>query len=67
MAYLRKKKQINVSIKDIAHEAGVAISTVSNVINKKRFVTSQTKEKVIEAIEKLDYRPNIIARGLRIQ
>ncbi|MCL4386078.1 MAG: LacI family transcriptional regulator [Cyanobacteria bacterium] len=66
MVHSKKKRTVDVSIKDIAHEAGVAISTVSNVINKTRFVTSQTKEKVIEAIEKLDYRPNIIARGLRI-
>ncbi|MCL5071643.1 MAG: LacI family transcriptional regulator [Actinobacteria bacterium] len=65
MVHSKKKKQINVSIKDIAHEAGVAISTVSNVINKTRFVTSQTKDKVLVAVEKLNYRPNIIARGLR--
>ncbi|MCL6088196.1 MAG: LacI family transcriptional regulator [Actinobacteria bacterium] len=65
MTYSRKKKAVNVSIKDIAQEADVAISTVSNVINKTRFVTSDTKEKVINAIKKLDYRPNIIARGLR--
>jgi LacI family transcriptional regulator len=65
MAQYKKKKQIDVSIKDIAHKAGVAISTVSNVINETRFVTSQTKERVLDAIEKLDYRPNIIARGLR--
>jgi LacI family transcriptional regulator len=66
MVQHKKKKQLNASIKDIAREAGVAISTVSNVINNSRFVTSQTKEKVLDAIEKLGYRPNIIARGLRI-
>ena len=66
MAIPKKKKTVDISIKDIAREAGVAISTVSNVINNSRFVTSETKERVIQAIEKLDYRPNIIARGLRI-
>lgn len=65
MAQHKKKKQFNSSIKDIAQEAGVAISTVSNVINKTRFVTSQTRDKVLSAVEKLNYRPNIIARGLR--
>ena len=59
------KKQISSSIKDIAREAGVAISTVSNVINNSRYVTSHTKEKVLSAIKKIGYRPNIIARGLR--
>lgn len=65
MMHLKKKRQVSVSIKDIANEAGVAISTVSNVINGTRFVTSQTKDKVLNAVEKLKYRPNIIARGLR--
>jgi len=60
----RKRAQIP-SIKDIANEAGVAISTVSNVINETRFVSEETKEKVLKAIKKLNYRPNIIARGLR--
>ncbi len=55
------------SIKDIAREASVAISTVSNVINDTRFVSEKTRIKVLEAIDKLDYRPNIIARGLRIK
>lgn len=66
MTQQKERKQFNTSIKDIAHEAGVAISTVSNVINKSRFVSSDTKEKVLKAIEKIGYRPNIIARGLRI-
>ena len=52
MAIPKKKKTVDISIKDIAREAGVAISTVSNVINNSRFVTSETKERVIQAIEK---------------
>jgi DNA-binding LacI/PurR family transcriptional regulator len=65
MDSLSRKKQKATSIKDIANQAGVAISTVSNVINKTRFVSAQTEQKVLDAVEKLDYRPNIIARGLR--
>ena len=53
------------SIKDIAKEANVAISTVSHVINETKYVTDETREKVIKAIKKLNYRTNIIARGLR--
>ncbi len=53
------------SIKDIAREADVSISTVSHVINKSKYVSEETQEKVRKAIKKLDYRPNIIARSLR--
>jgi len=59
------KRFNNPSIKDIAREAGVAISTVSNVINKKGIVGTETEKKVLKALEKIQYRPNIIARGLR--
>jgi LacI family transcriptional regulator len=60
-----KKSIKKTSIKDIAREAGVAISTVSHVINKTKHVSKTTKERVIKAIDRLNYRPNIIARGLR--
>lgn len=60
-----KKKPKKPSIKDIAAESGVAISTVSHVLNKTKFVTKETEKKVRKAVKKLDYRPNIIARGLR--
>jgi LacI family transcriptional regulator len=60
-----KKSIKKTSIKDIAKEASVAISTVSHVINETKFVSDKTREKVLKAIKKLSYRPNIIARGLR--
>ncbi len=53
------------SIKDIAKQSGVAISTVSHVINNTKFVADTTREKVTKAINELHYRPNLIARGLR--
>jgi len=53
------------SIKDIAKQSGVAISTVSHVINNTKFVADGTREKVTKAINELHYRPNLIARGLR--
>jgi LacI family transcriptional regulator len=59
------QKLKNTSIKDIAKEAGVAISTVSYVVNKKDLVADKTKKKVLRAIEKLGYEPNFIARSLR--
>lgn len=53
-----------VSSKDVAKRAGVSIATVSHVINDTRFVSDETRAKVLEAIEALNYRPNAIARGL---
>ncbi len=55
------------SIKDIAKEAGVTISTVSHVLNGSKHVTPPTAEKVRKAVKKLGYRPNRIARSLRTQ
>lgn len=59
------KPRKKTSIKDISRKAGVAISTVSNVINNNKYVSDRIKEKVNSAIKELGYRPNIIARGLR--
>jgi LacI family transcriptional regulator len=55
------------SIKDVAKEAGVSIATVSRVLNDVDVVNEETKKKVTEAIKKLDYRPNIVARSLKTQ
>jgi DNA-binding LacI/PurR family transcriptional regulator len=50
---------------DVARVAGVSIKTVSNVINDYPHVRPGTRDRVIEAIEQLEYRPNLSARGLR--
>lgn len=55
------------SIKDVAKEAGVSIATVSRVLNDVDVVNEETKKKVMDAIGKLDYRPNIVARSLKTQ
>lgn len=55
-----------ITIKDIAKEAGVSISTVSRVINGSSPVKKQTKEKVLKAIDKLNYYPDALARSLRV-
>jgi LacI family transcriptional regulator len=49
---------------DVAREAGVSTMTVSRVINKKGDVSRATRERVLEVIERLDYRPSGIARGV---
>lgn len=52
------------NIYDIAKEAGVSISTVSRVLNKKSNVREDTKQRVEAVLEKHSYRPSAIARGL---
>lgn len=53
-----------VSIKDVARHAGVAVSTVSKVINHYPNVSQETKERVNEAIRELHFVPNTIAAAL---
>jgi LacI family transcriptional regulator len=53
-----------VTIADVAREAGVVPSTVSNVVNGSKNVTPETREAVLQAIAKLNYQPNPVARAL---
>ncbi len=53
-----------VSIKDVAKEAGVAISTVSKVLNNYPNVSESTKKKVNEVVERLGFVPNAVAASL---
>ncbi|ASA21014.1 catabolite control protein A [Paenibacillus donghaensis] len=55
---------MTVTIYDVAREAGVSMATVSRVVNNNPNVKPQTRKKVFEAIERLGYRPNAVARGL---
>lgn len=54
-----------VTIKDVARHAEVSIATVSRVINKNYYVSPETSEKVLQAINKLNYYPNSVARSLK--
>lgn len=53
-----------VTIKDIARHAGVSVTTVSRVLNKKPDVNQETRSRVLSAIETLGYSPSSVARGL---
>lgn len=55
---------MKVTIKDIAKEADVSITTVSRVLNDKPDVSLDTRRKIEQVIERLGYNPNTIARGL---
>lgn len=54
----------NVTIYDVAREAGVSLATVSRVINGSNVVKPDTRDRVMDAIQRLDFKPNQIARGL---
>ena len=56
-----KKK---VTIYDVAEAADVSLATVSRVINGSNVVKPATRERVLETIKRLDFKPNQIARGL---
>ena len=56
-----------VTIKDIAKEAGVAVSTVSRVLNNHPDVSEATKKKVQEVVEKRKFVPNSNAKHLKQQ
>src|SRR5437016_13873286 len=53
-----------VTIKEVARESGVNISTVSRALNNGYGVNRQTREHVMAVAARLNYRPNRIARGL---
>lgn len=52
------------SIRDVAKEAGVASCTVSRVLNGTAKVAPETQKKIEDAMKKLDYIPNELARGM---
>ncbi|MBU2979567.1 LacI family DNA-binding transcriptional regulator [Alteromonas sp. C1M14] len=56
---------MNATIKDVAKVAGVSFKTVSRVINNESTVSEALQVKVRQAIQELNYKPNLSARGLR--
>ena len=53
------------SIVDVAQAAGVSIATVSRVLNNPKTVGRETRERVLGVMERLNYRPNPLAQGIR--
>jgi DNA-binding LacI/PurR family transcriptional regulator len=56
-----------VTITDVAREANVSRATVSRVISRKPITSEDVTGRVLAAIEKLGYQPNLVARSLRVQ
>src|SRR5512139_688597 len=53
------------TIREVAEFAGVSYATVSHVINNTRVVSPETRQRVLDAMAELNYRPNALARSLR--
>ncbi len=63
----RREGTHRTTIDDVAALAGVSIKTVSRVVNREPNVKQSTRDRVNEAIAKLNYRPNLSARSLASQ
>lgn len=50
------------NIKDVAKEAGVSVTTVSRVMNDRGYISEKTRKKVYDAMEKIGYHPNELAK-----
>ena len=54
------------TIREVAERAGASVTTVSHVINETRYVSDEVRQRVLEAMRALNYRPNALARSLRM-
>ncbi len=55
------------TLKDVARETGLTVSTVSRVLNNRGYISDETRQNVYDAMKKLNYRPNEVARSLSKQ
>lgn len=61
------KRDSKVTIRDVAQLAGVSPGTVSKIIHETGSFKDETRQRVLDAIDKLNFQPNIIARSLKTQ
>jgi DNA-binding LacI/PurR family transcriptional regulator len=62
-----KRVRRHVTIRDVAKAAGASVSTISAALNNSDYVSAEMRSRIEEAIKQLKYRPNDLARGLRLQ
>src|SRR5271168_2397618 len=60
----REAGTMAIRLKDIADDLGVSVVTVSKVLRGKTDIGDETRRRVLERMKKLNYRPNMLARGL---
>lgn len=54
-----------ITIKDVARACGVSTQTISRVLNDRKDVSRETREKILAVMEEMDYRPSALARSMR--
>jgi DNA-binding LacI/PurR family transcriptional regulator len=62
-----KRLRRHVTIRDVAKAAGASVSTISAALNNSDYVSTEMRGRIEQAIKELRYRPNDLARGLRLQ
>jgi LacI family transcriptional regulator, repressor for deo operon, udp, cdd, tsx, nupC, and nupG len=53
------------TIKDVARELGISVATVSRALSRPELLRRETRERVMTVVDRLGYRPNVLARALR--
>jgi LacI family transcriptional regulator, repressor for deo operon, udp, cdd, tsx, nupC, and nupG len=61
----RRAQHVTTTIKDVARELGMSVATVSRALSRPELLRRETRERVMSVVERLGYRPNLLARGLR--
>ena len=62
-----RRARRHVTIRDVAKAAGASVATISAMLNNSDYVSAEMRARIAGAIEELGYRPNDLARGLRLQ
>ena len=63
----KRKLHSNISIKQVAQSLNVSAATVSRALSRPELLNKETRVRILEAVEHMGYRPNLIARGLRLK
>ncbi|MFD6697929.1 MULTISPECIES: LacI family DNA-binding transcriptional regulator [unclassified Microbacterium] len=64
---IERALMVDVALRDVALRAGVSPATASNALSGARYVAEKTRQRVFAVAEEMNYRPNLVARGLRRQ
>jgi len=61
------RNEKTITLKDVAIEAGISLATASRVMSRKGYFSEVNKKKVLKAVKKLSYKPNRLARSLKLR
>ncbi|HUK26473.1 MAG TPA: LacI family DNA-binding transcriptional regulator [Terriglobales bacterium] len=67
MSLKRTRGSRHVTIRDVARLAGASVSTISAALNNSDYVSAEMRGRIEQAIKDLKYRPNDLARSLRLK